>query len=85
MHFFFSTQVPFWTKFAANKTRLPVSPRYLKLLPEYYFNHIFRETAGLFKTWASSFLILEIGHFHSCTVNTDEGKDWLGRVESKRG
>lgn len=26
---------------------------------------------------------LEIGHFHSCTVSRNEGKNWLGRLESK--
>lgn len=42
---------------------------------------------GEFFTWeCSGFfppLRLEIGDFHSCMVNSDEGKDWLGRVESK--
>lgn len=74
------------TKFGTNKTSLPPQGMavqlYLNFLAEYYFNHIFRNS-GEFFTWEC--FSLEIGHFHSCIVNSNEGEDWLGRLESKHG
>lgn len=61
------------------------SHRWLKF-PECCFNSIFRKTGKFFKYGSViffPFFPLEIGHFHYCTVNTDEGKDWLGGLETE--